>query len=283
MNLTPVTVLLVVAVLLAAAAGGEDVDSMRVVLDEEHVLDGPTETVLVAGGAVTTDGPVDGSVYVADGSVDVASTVRGDVVVLGGDVRIAPSATVTGTVQAIGGDVTVAEGASVGSVERGVPAEEAGTSPVGFALQTLVLAAVGALLADRRPRLLGTVGDAATTHPLVSGVVGALSTLAALAMTVLLAFTVVLLPVSVLAVLVGAVVVGYAVAVFGALLGRRLPVDSRPVAAAAGVVGVEALLVVLPRVPVVGSLAALALLAVGVGAVLVTGFGLRRFEPPALE
>jgi len=281
-KLTPVTVLLVVVVLLAAAAGGEDVDSMRLVVGDEHLLEGPTETLLVAGGAVTTTGPVEGSVYVANGSVDLTGPVDGDVVVLSGDVRVASSATVTGEVRALGGDVTVAEGASVGGVDRGVPVQETGTSPVGVAIQTLVLAAAGAVLAARRPRVLGTVGDAVVSHPLVSGVVGGLSALVTLALVVLLAFTVVLLPVSLLAVVVGAVVVGYVVVVYGALVGRRLPVQRRPFAVAAGVVVVEASLVALSSVPVVGSLVALAALVVGLGAVLVTGFGLRRFEPPAL-
>ena len=283
MRLTPVTILLVVAVLLAAAAGGDDVDSMRLVLDDEHTLEGPVEALLVAGGEVTTTGPVAGPTYVADGTLRVEGTVAGDLVVLSGNATVADGARVDGTVRALGGDVRIADGASVGAVERGVPATGDGVGPADRLVGTALLAAVAALFVARRPGPPATVGDALTAHPLVSGVVGALSALLALAVVVLLAFTVLLLPLSLLALVVGALVVGYALVAYGVVVGRRLPVERPPVAAAAGVVVVQATLWLLGRVPVVGALAALALVLAGVGAVLVTGFGLRRFEPPTLE
>jgi hypothetical protein len=127
--------------------------------------------------------------------------------------------------------------------------------------------------------LLENVGDSVVHHTVVSGVVGSIAGTALLVLFVYMAFTLVLLPISILGLMAELLAVVYAYAVYGYLVGRRLPVERVDVATAVGaglfLVGIEAL----GRVPVAGVLLQFLLVAVGFGAVLVTYFGLQEFEP----
>jgi len=277
---------LVLAVLLIAAFGAEPA-TLQVVADGSHELQSAPDALVVAGGnaTVTTNESVDGSVYVVGGSLAVNGTVAGDVVQVGANVSVGSGGAVTGTLRVLAGDPVLADGANVKRIERLEPTAT-DRSPVAAVatrvLRWLVVAALAAGFARRRPDLLDNVGEAATDHPVVSGVVGALTGATALALVVFMALTLVLIPVSLLGVLAGIVCVVYAYAVFGYLLGRRLPVDRPGLAAAAGSVVVVAAIDLLGRVPLLGGVLQLALTAVGVGAVLVTYLGFGRFEPAEL-
>lgn len=278
--------LLLVAILMLSA-GGADVDQARLVLDGDHAIEDLEYALLVGEGTVSVPegGVVSGPVYVLGGEVTVDGTVEGDVVVLGGDLRLGETATVTGTLRALAGGADVAPGAAVAA--RTVVEPTAGTgSPVAslvlLAVQSLALALGGGWLARRDPALLANVGDAITEHGLVSGTVGVLTAVSFLALFVFMAFTLVLIPVSLLGLAVGLVVVSYGYVAFGYLLGRRAGIERDWLAAAAGVVAFSVALALLGRVPVVGAPVALALTATGLGAVVVTYFGLREFEPVSL-
>jgi hypothetical protein len=277
---------LVLAVLLIAAFGGEP-GTMQVVADGSHEFESGPDALVVAGGTATVpaNASVDGSVYAVGGTLAVNGTVEGDVVQVGANVSVGSGGTVTGVLRVLAGDPAVAEGATVGRLDRLEPIT-AERSPVGAVaarlLQWLAVAALAAGVARRRPDLLDTVAAAATDHPVVSGVVGALTGTTALALVVFMALTLVLIPVSLLGVLGGVASVAYAYAAFGHLIGRRLPVGRPDLAAAAGSVLVMVALDLLGRVPLLGGTLQLALTAVGVGAVLVTYLGFSRFEPVEL-
>lgn len=284
---TEVIPLLVVVLLLLGAQGG-DVDAVAVTLDGDRTVTAVEDVLVVGGGTVDVPAGerVNGSLYVVGGDARVAGTVDGDVVQLAGNLTVAGSATVTGELQLYAGRWSVAPGATVGrrtAVEDVVPAEP---SPVRaastLALRALALALAGWVLARRDPALLANVGAAVTDHPVVSATVGLLAGATGVALVVFMAITLLLLPVSVLGVVVGFVVVSYAYVVFGYLLGRRLPVGRVDLASAAGVVAVVLAVEALGRIPVVGALVELGLVVTGAGAVLLTYFGLQRFEPVAL-
>ena len=80
----------------------------------------------------------------------------------------------------------------------------------------------------------------------------------------------------------GLVVVGYGVVALGAVVAERLPIQHPGLATAAGVAVVMALLQVLGAIPVLGSMAVGGLLLAGLGAVLLTYFGLKEFTPATL-
>lgn len=279
-------VLVVVIALVAAGVNGEDISSMHVVLEDDH--DAPGEGLLVVGGgtALVPAGTThDGPVYVVAGEARIDGRVTGNLVVVSGGATLGDGAAVGGDLEVYGGRLDAAAGATVeGRRQEASPLVETATdpSPVGMAVSNLLLALAGMALVRWRPALLANVGRALLDHPVVSLTVGGTAATVAVAVLVLMAFTIVLIPVTILGAVAGLVVVTYGTLAYGYLLGTRLPVERPPLATGAGVLGVGLLLDVLPLVPVVGDLATLAAAIAGVGAVLVTYFGVVPFEPPSL-
>jgi len=284
MTPTEIIPLLIVVLLLLSASGAEP-DTMSVVFDGNQTLDGAGENsaVVVGGGSVTVpaNASVSAPLFVVGGDLRVDGEVEA-VRVLAGNLTVADGASVTGQLEVVGGRATVATGANVASRSDlvGQLQDQSPTrSPAGFLFQVLSLALVAGLVARRNPTLLANVGDSVTNHALVSGVVGAIAGLALLVLFVYMAFTLVLIPLSVVGLAAEFGVVVYSYVVYGYLIGRALPIERVDVASAAGaglfVVALEAL----GAVPLAGVLGQGLLVAVGFGAVLITYFGLREFEP----
>lgn len=283
--MTPTEILpLLVVVLLLLTASGVDPDRMTVVFDGDHEQTDIDDALVVGGGTVTipATATASGEVFVVAGSARIEGALDGNVTVLAGNLSVTDGARIDGELRTVGGSASVAPGAAVGSrttldvtPRQSSPAEAAGV----LALQMLVVAGLAGLLARRWPDLLATVGDSITHHTVVSGVVGSLAGAASLVLFVYMAFTVVLLPVSVVGLLAELLIVLYGYVVYGFLIGRRLPIARTDLAAAAGA-GLFVLLIdLLGRVPLAGAAVQFALAAVSIGAVLLTYFGLQAFEP----
>ena len=287
MEVTPTVLFLVVAALLLAAGSGADVSTMSVVLQGDHAYE-TADALVVVGGTATV--PADGAVstvFVADGTVRIAGRVAGDVTVLGGRAVLESGSVVGGDLDDVGNGATVAAGATIeGTRSTGVPETDRVRSPVGGAVVALLLAGCAALFARRAPRLPETVGDAARSHPVVCAVVGSLVASLLLVLLVAMAFTVVLLPVTLAGLAFGLLVVGYTAIAYGHLLGSVLEarvLGERPaLAAAVGTLAYVAFVTALNAVPLVGGTLALSLTLVGFGATFVTFFGLAPYEPPTL-
>jgi len=309
MTPTEIIPLLLVVLLLLAGSGAEP-ETMEVVFEGDHTLGGNgsvdvgattrgassgsgsagaragsagTSALVVGGGSVTVpaDTNVTAPLFVVGGDLRIEGQV-GDVRVLAGNLTLTDSAIVAGQLDVLGGQVSMADGALVarqsdvvGELQDQTPTR----SPAGFLLQVGALALVGGLIARRNPALLANVGDSVTNHAAVSGVVGSIAGLALLVLFVYMAFTLVLLPLSVVGLAVEFGIVVYSYVVFGYLIGRQLPVERVDLASAAGaglfVVGLE----LLGRVPLLGTFGQALLVAIGFGAVLITYFGLTEFEP----
>lgn len=271
--------------LLLITSGG-DVERVEILDGGVHTVEGVAGALVVTGGEVTVPAgtTVDGPVHVLEGSLDVQGVVGGDVLVLGGSVSVAADARVTGLVRHYGGDLALGpgSGARVGGVDVG--ATRAG--PVRDVASTLLGAAALALLgwwwARRRPAAVATVGDAVRRHPVVSLTVGALVAVTGLTVLVVMAFTIVLLPVAALGLLTGVALAASGVVGVGGLVGRLLPLARSTHATAAGVAVTVVGLRVLAVVPVVGDLVGLLLVLTGLGAVLITYVGLKPFAPVVL-
>jgi len=278
---------LLVVVLLLASVGGGDVQEMSVTFEGDASVEALDDVHVVAGGTTTvpTDADVSGDVYVIGGTARIEGTVDGDVTLLAGNLTVVDGATVTGTVQTISGESSIAGGADIGRLsafEAPAPSNSSAQRVGGFLLQFLVLGAAGWWLAGRHPVLLENVGAAITDHALVSGVVGSLAAATLLVLFVYMAFTILLIPVSIVGLLTELLVVLYGQLAFGYLVGTRLPVERARVATVAGVGLFLLALEVLGMVPYVGGLVQLGVAVVGLGAVLNTYFGLQAFEPVAL-
>lgn len=287
MSPTEVIPLLIVTLLLLSASGAEP-DTMSIVFDGDQTLDdaGGDSAVVVGGGSVTVpaNASVSAPLFVVGGDLRVEGDVE-DVRVLAGNLTVTESAAVTGQLEVIGGRASVAAGADVASrsdLVGQLQAQDRARSPVGVLFQVLSLALVAGLVARRNPTLLANVGDSVTNHALVSGVVGAIAGLALLVLFVYMAFTLVLIPLSVLGLAAEFGVVVYSYVVYGYLIGRVLPIERVDVASAAGAGLFVVALELLGAIPLAGALGQGLLVAVGFGAVLITYFGLREFEPATI-
>ncbi|WP_114578660.1 polymer-forming cytoskeletal protein [Saliphagus sp. LR7] len=283
MNPTEVIPLLIV-VLLLLSIGGADTDQMEVTFQGDHDIEEIDGVLVVAGGTTTVPNgeSIAGDVYVIGGTTRIDGEVDGNVTLLAGNLSVSSNGAVTGTVQTIAGESSIAGGASVGEVSIFDPqatsdslARHVGT----FLVQFLGLSVVGWWLVGRHPALLKNVSHSITDHTIVSGVVGALAGTTLLVLFVYMAFTLILLPLSIVG-LGGLLTVAlYGQLVFGYLIGTRLPVDRADLATTAGIGAFLVVIEVLGAIPYLGATVQFGLVMIGLGAVLNTYFGLQRFEP----
>ncbi len=276
MNLTLVPLLLV-ALLMASADSG--VETVQLLVSGSHDLTNQPGAVVVADATarVAVDTAVPGPVYVIGGEVVVSGEVAGDIVQLAGVVRVDDSATIDGELRHVGGSLAVAPGAVIGQRTSLPVATGPRAGPAGLlmsAVTALLLALVAARLRRRRGAALDNVADAIVGHPVVTLTVGALGALTALTVFVFMAFTLLLLPVALVGVVVGVVATAHGAIALGHVVGARLPVVDPGWATPLGVIVVVAILQVLSIIPVVGDLLGLGALLTGLGAVLVTYFGI---------
>lgn len=278
---------LLVVVLLLLSATGVQPDRMAIVFDGSAEASAVEDALVVAGGTVTVPAgrTVTGQLFVIGGTLAVEGRVDGDVTQLAGNLSVTPGGAITGELQTLSGDTRVAPGAAVGERTRLdlAPQPRSPASAAGFlALQAIVLALLAASISRRAPGLLPTIADSITHHPLVSGVVGSLAGVSMLVLLVYMAFTVVLLPLSVLGVVLEGLLVVYGYLGTGYAIGQHLPVERVDLASAIGsgalVVGLE----LLDAVPVLGPAVQFIVVVVGFGAVLITYLGLQPFEPARL-
>lgn len=258
-----------------------------------HQMVAVGKDVFIAGEALS-------DVAALEGSVEVTGRVDGDVVVLGGDVRLGPEAEVGGDIFVLGGTIRAAPGAHAGGRMVSYPTASSAlvtlvegpsmglgfTSPVVMGAKLALLAAWAALLlvlfASSGRQLLETA-DGVRREPLRSFATG-LTGVLALVLTALFfsAFTggLVGVPLLVLVVLLALILKLWGmVAVFYALgdwLGRRLLRRRRMRPLNAATLGLVAM-GILKFLPYVGIWAWTAATLIGMGAALTTKFG--RQEP----
>ena len=285
MNLELVPLLIIV--LLMISAGGVDVETTEFVIEGGHEITEHRGALIVGDATVTVpeDETISGPVYVIGGEFQVLGTVEGDVTQLSGSLLVEDGAAIDGELQHIGGSEELADEATI--AERTTidftPAEPdpiAAYTPI--ILTTLVLALAGAWLSQKRRALLENIGTAAWDHPVISLTVGALLSVTFLALFVFMAFTLVLLPVSILGLAIGLVTIAYGIIALGYIAGQQLDTPRVGLATGFGIIGVMVLFQVVGVVPILGDLITGALLLIGFGAVVVTYFGLQEFEPVSL-
>jgi hypothetical protein len=294
----PLVILLAILAALITTACDQEVYSGRLILDGAHSvsagerIDG--ELAVVGGRVALEEGStVTGSVYVVGGTVEIAGDIGGDVTLLLGDLTLEPRAHVHGDLNLGGGrlerspEATVA-GAVTAGIGLQVPAELPQPTPrerlPRFLIQTLFVALLALLAVRFMLRAVARVADAASGHPVVAGAMGLLVGVVGLSLLVLMAFTIVLIPVTLLGILSLGVAVVYGWIAFGVLTGnflsRKLEWKLRPTTAAfLGTLLVMALMSALEVIPLVGGMIAILISCVGLGAVFLTGLGTRRFVP----
>jgi hypothetical protein len=296
MNRWRLVVLCGLGLLLAACTGG--LQSAHLIFDGGYPVpqqdsgdrllvqfDGDTH---LAAGTVFT-----GTTFIIDGTFEIAGHYDGALTIFGGELVVAEGGQVDGLLNIGGGTVTLHPDAMIrANVREGdfqIPRATLTTGSVllddvlWFLLETVPLALLAWVLARWWGRPLARIEDALTGHTLVSAAMGLLFGIVALTLLVVMAFTIILIPVVVLGLLVFFLAVGVGLIAMGHSLMRWLTEWSgwslsAGLQAAAGVVIVMLLLNLLQRIPVI-SIVSLLVLVTGLGAVALTRIGRRPFTP----
>lgn len=292
--------LILFALLLALGGCDGGAVSGTVVWEGAHVFGADDvvqgHLVILNGEVIVGEGArVTGTIYMLGGAVEIGGTVEEDVALVAGDLVLGPTAVVEGDLSAGGGDVErspeatvrgeiLGEGEVDVNLESIFPRQTARQRLLRLLPEALIVAALayGATRVLGRP--LARVRRASTRHPFVSGAMGLLVGIVGPSLLVLMAFTVILVPVTVMALLLAGLVVVYAWIGLGAALGQWLREVlgrdwSRPTSSFVGTFAFMAVTNLLVFIPVVGGWVGIVATAVGIGAVFLTRFGLREFDP----
>ena len=138
------------------------------------------------------------------------------------------------------------------------------------------------------PESLNRVSDASQQHLIVCSAMGVLVSITGTSLLVLLAYTIVLLPVAILGLMLMGSSVLFSWVAWGTRLGRSLVKHlniniSSGFAAFLGSAIFILLLNLLTMIPWVGGYIGLVFAIIGLGAVFLTRFGIRRFTPADLS
>ncbi len=288
--------LVLVALMLAACEDSYSYNG-QLILDGAHRV-GRGETVTadiwVTGGQLTLESGsrVTSSVYVLwDGVVDADGEILGDLSVLDGALSIGPHATVGGNLNLGGGTITRSPEAIIaGTVNTSLQIPASQTELRGkwanhwfWLVSNALLLAMAAFVAVRfAPGPVACVAQAAAHHPIVAGAMGLLAGIVGLALLVQMAFTIVLIPVTLLGLLLFFVAVAYGWVAAGLAVGQRLVQWRRwkitpPLSAALGTLLFVLAVNALGLIPIVTGLVPIVAAAIGLGAVVLTRFGAQMF------
>ena len=274
---------------------GETLDGNLLVLGGSAALDSGSRVagdVFVAGGSLSVNGEVGGNVMTAGGSTRLESSalVRGDVSVVGGSLRRDPGAVIEGEVN----DQPPVPYQFIVPGELGLdgPDIQMGVNPVWRGLMAFVWtvfraflwAGAAVLVVMFLPDHTRRVADAAVGQPLLAGGLGLVTVAAAPIVLIVLAITILLLPVSFAVLVVLAVLWAFGLIAIGTEVGRRLTAaagqDWPPaVYAAIGMLVLTLLLNFFRYILCVGWLPAALVGVLGLGAVLLTRLGAQVYPP----
>lgn len=320
----PIHWLILAGFLLAAAwprpAYAQAQPEDQIVLAENVTLEGGQvqdgSLVVIAGNVTLKEGSrLNGDVVLLGGIAEVNGEVRGSLVAFGGRASVGRAAVVTGDIILLGAPLTREAGAQIqGQVIQGLqeplrirlpefslPSLRGATPPIEiglrplidafwFLFRTFMVAALAVLLVMFFPRPAEITGQAAAAQPVVSGLVGLLTMVVLPVILIVMAVTILLIPISLVGFLALGVVTFLGWIALGLELGKRLAAAFKQEWAPAVSAGVGTFFLSLVTggvnalVPCVGWMAPLIASAIGLGAVLVTGFGFQPVErgrPPA--
>jgi hypothetical protein len=241
------------------------------------------ENAVAYGGPVTVEegAHVEGDAVAFGGDVILkrGSVVEGDAVSFGGTVVREPGAIVEGQTASMGGTTLgTVMARSASKANRATKHEEAAREDDGFSLPTFLvqfatLFGLGFMLLVLAPGRMKAMESSINAEFTKNSVVGVLGVIALVPLTLLLCVTIIGIPVAMLMWMLLALAVPAGVALVANVLGTRLPTGRiRKTQAIALALGVLVLLVAF-HIPVMGVLALLAVVSVGLGAMIRTRFG----------
>lgn len=251
--------------------------------------------VLMLDGRLTIepDAIVEGSIVMLNGEIQLEGDLLGDLSMLDGQLQLGAQAKIDGDLLVAAGDLERDPGAQVaGAVHQGelgasaVFGQSRQTNPtvLSLALRTLIQALLAVVVVRLLPKPVAVVSQALSEHALASMATGVFAALIGLILMVQMIFTVVLVPMSLIFVLFSLVAVGLTSIFYGHALGKyirsRQAWISMPWAVGVGTAAYTLLTALIGLVPYLGAALQLLLKATGLGALILTRLGLRRYQAP---
>ena len=233
-----------------------EVPGFKLVLGSNYTLrEGDTLDMnlgVLGGNALLMDSStVTGSVILLGGNLTANGTIEGDLIALGGNADLGSSAVVKGNVQLIGGNLSRSPGAIVeGTVQEGP--EVYGNIPFNFGFgsngfeldpitglripsfqnpildmlwlfaRSFIWAVVAVLAALFLADPISRVGEAAVRQPLPSGGIGCLTLIIVPIVLVLLVFTFICIPISLLGAILLWIAWAYGIVSLGTEVGKKI-------------------------------------------------------------
>ena len=271
----------------ATAASG---DSWRERRRERRGRHGAERVVFGRSLTIEANETVDKAVAIG-GSVTVAGHVRRDAVAIGGSVTLLPGGHIGGDAVAIGGAVSVPEGATlegdnvslggpvpttVGSMTRWVVGGPHMFSTFRFGsrlVRAVLLFVIAVLIAAAFPGALRRVQTYLLDRPGFSALGGVAILLGFVPLCVLLAVSVIGIPLIPVAVMLLVALLLFGFAVSAAWLGERMPVGGEQKTPVRAVAWGGAILALVGLVPLFGTMALVLVAAISAGATLLSRFG----------
>jgi hypothetical protein len=249
------------------------------------------------------DTVVTGDVFIMGGNLEASGSINGELVILGGNANLSESTLIRGNVAVFGGNVnrngatiegdfTTGDSISIpfvfdenfdfGEVNFPQPSIQARVSFLVF--QAFVMAALALLIVAVAQGGTARVADAVARFPLQSGAFGLLTGLAFVPGIILMAITILLIPLIPVAVLLLVAAGFFGWVAIGYELGRRMLITSQNTASPVLAAGLGTLVLSLVSggigfIPCWGWLFSLIVGFIGLGAVIITRFGTKVYAP----
>lgn len=253
---------------------------------------------IIGGSAVLEKGSiVDGDVALIGGTLMVDGTVKGDISAMGGVISLGSHAVIEGDIITLGANLTRESGSVVkGNFQNRIPdfsiPVQSPTPQVGIfetvmnvfwkIFQAFALGALAVLVALFMLQPLERVGTTMQFAPVQAGVIGFLTFMVGLGVLLVMAITILFLPLSFL----GAVALGlawiYGWLAAGLLTGEKLAELfhtswSGPISAGIGTLVLTLIANLLGAIPCVGWVIPFVVTMIGLGAVILSRFGTQRY------
>jgi cytoskeletal protein CcmA (bactofilin family) len=262
-----------------------------VTLEENSSVKGD---VVLLGGTINVDGTIEGNLVGVAGVVTLGekAIIEGDLIVQAASVTRDPAAQING--QVVTGFQIPPLALRPGQTETPVtPRIEFPVVPVWkgfwFLFRTFLWAAVAVIVTLFLPNPVERVSRAIAGQPILSGGVGLVTVFIAPLLLILMAITLILIPVSLLGVILLAIAWFFGRIAIGLLVGKKLGVTVKqdwPAPLAAGL-GTFCLVLVVDGigtiVPCVGWLVPAVVGLVGLGGVLLTRFATQSYPPSTMK
>jgi hypothetical protein len=296
-------IILLITLLLAvmlSGCGSNGMYRLIFVTEGEHTISTSTSGELVImGGAVTINenAALDGSAHLVSGTLTLEGAIRGDVSALGGTLKLGDHAAIEGILNHGGGKL---EGNAVENVAAnvntgtGIQIPELASPQRAttflqlsrFILNAALLGLLALGLNRYLSRQLILVGETIVQHVWVSVAMGVLVGIVGLTLVVLMAYTILLIPVAMLGFFVLAFSIMFGWISFATYLGQKAAPDfasNKPKLFIFSSIFLTMLCMnLISLIPVVGSITNILFGVIGLGAVFLTRFGMRRFVPETI-